>query len=382
MQYKSTRIDEFSTYAFAELDRVKREVSKTRRIIDMGVGDPDIPPPKEIQGALVSSLGEARTHRYPSYRGSEKLRNSIVRFFLNRYKIKLDADKNVLALIGSKEGIFHFPLAILNSGDIAAYTEPGYPVYNAGIVFADGVPKNIPLRPENDFILDFDDIPDGTKILWVNYPNNPTSATVGLDFWKELVEIAHRKNFLIANDAAYNEIYFGEPPHSILEVDGAIDVAVEFHSLSKTFCMTGWRVGFVVGNSEALNSFLILKRYIDSGIFGAVQDAAKTALDNYWTLAEPIRKIYERRVKIWLDALYDSEIEAKNFGATFYVWAKIPDKFKNAEQFCTHLVKKTGIIALPGSAMGKSGEGFVRFSLTLPDSDIEMAVDSIKKWRK
>ncbi|MCD6594974.1 aminotransferase class I/II-fold pyridoxal phosphate-dependent enzyme [bacterium] len=381
MLYKSDKLDEFSSYAFSELDRIKREVSATRRVIDMGIGDPDIPPPKEIQGALVTSLGEINTHRYPSYSGNETLRNSIVRFFLNRYKIKLEVDKNIVVLIGSKEGIFHLPLAILNPGDIGAYTEPGYPVYRAGIVFAGGIPKPIPLRTENNFVLNPDDIPDGTKLLWVNYPNNPTSATVSLDFWKNLVEIAHDKGFLIANDAAYNEIYFGEPSHSILEIDGAMDVAVEFHSLSKTFCMTGWRVGFLVGNSEAANSFLTLKRYLDSGVFGAVQEAAKNAIDNYWTLAEPIRKIYERRVKIWLKALYDAGIEANNFGGTFYVWAKIPDKFESSERFCTHLIERTGIVALPGSAMGKCGDGFVRFSLTLPDRDIQMAMNSIKRWK-
>ena len=377
MKFRARRLEEFSTYAFAELDRVKEEVARTRRVIDMGVGDPDFPPPKEIQGALVVSLGDINTHRYPSYQGNPRLRESIVRFFLNRFKVKLDPDKNVLVLIGSKEGIFHFPLAVLNPGEVGAYTEPGYPVYRAGIVFAGGVPHPIPLREENNFLPDPDAIPENTKLVWVNYPNNPTSAVATYEFFTHLVELAHQRGFIIANDAAYSEIYFGEPPLSILQIPGAMDVAVEFHSLSKTFSMTGWRVGFMVGNPDAVASMLTLKKYVDSGVFGAVQESARTALDNYFILSDDIRKIYQRRVRKWLSALKEAGIEGKNFGATFYVWAKIPENFESSAKFCEHLLRKTGIVALPGSAMGPSGENFVRFSMTLPDRDIEAGISRL-----
>mgnify|MGYP000468678966 CR=1 FL=1 len=256
MNYSANRLKEFSTYSFAELDSLKSELEKRIRVIDMGVGDPDFPPPKEIQGALVASLGNTQTHRYPSYQGSAQLRQAITRFFLNRYKVRLHPDKNIVVLIGTKEGIFHLPFAILNPGESSAYTEPGYPVYRAGIAFAGGEPIPVPLKEENNFILHLDYIPDGIKLLWVNYPNNPTSATVPFSFWEKLVEVAHRRKFIIANDAAYNEIYFGEKPHSILQVPGAMDVALEFHSLSKTFSMTGWRIGFIAGNAQVLNCLL------------------------------------------------------------------------------------------------------------------------------
>ncbi len=379
MQYSADRLEEFSTYAFAELNALKKEIAGTRRVIDMGVGDPDFPPPKEIQGALVVSLGDTETHRYPSYRGDAAFRKSIARFFLNRYKVKLDPDKNIAALIGTKEGIFHLPLALLNPGDIGAYTDPGYPVYRAGIAFAGANPAAIPIREENDFIIDLDEIPDGTKLLWVNYPNNPTSAVVTKDFWQKLVEVAHRRNFIIANDAAYNEIYFDEAPHSILEIPGALEVACEFHSLSKTFCMTGWRIGFLVGNEKILSSLMTVKRYLDSGVFRAVQNAGKAGLDNYWAVSQGIRDIYARRVHKWLAALDKAGIESVNYGATFYIWSKIPERFESSAEFCIFLLEQAGIVALPGSAMGPAGEGFVRFSMTLPDRHIDAAVEEFRK---
>ncbi|RKZ33191.1 LL-diaminopimelate aminotransferase [bacterium] len=379
MNFSANRLSEFGSYAFAELSALKREVALKRRVIDMGVGDPDIPPPKEIQGALVTALGDIDTHRYADYQGDFFVRKAMAKFFLNRYKKKLDPETNMLGLIGSKEGICHLPLAVLNPGDIGAYTEPGYPVYHAGIVFAGGTPVPIPLREDNNFVINPDDIPDNTKLLWVNYPNNPTSACIDVDLWKRLVDKAHECDFIIANDAAYIETYFEKPPHSILEIPGAMDVAVEFHSLSKTFCMTGWRIGFVIGNERIISALACLKRYIDSGPFRAVQYAAKNALDNYFQLAEPIRSIFARRVKFWLDTLRKLGIESFNFGATFYVWSKVPQEFDTASNFAKHLLETTGIVTMPGSAMGTTGEGFVRFSLTLPDEDIKFAAEQISR---
>ncbi len=372
--FHSKKLDQFGSYAFASLSALKAEVSKKMRVVDMGVGDPDFPPPKEVQGALVAALGDENIHRYPDYQGDRFFREAVARFFLNRYKIKLNVDKNVLGLIGTKEGIFHLPLAVLNTGDIGCYTSPGYPVYRAGIAFAGGKPVEIPLREENNFVLDPDEIPQGTKLLWINYPNNPTTAVADRDFFKHVVELAHERNFLIANDAAYSEIYSDKiaPPLSILNISGALNVAVEFHSLSKTFCMTGWRIGFVVGNENAISSLATLKKYIDSGVFRAVQQAGKTALDSYWTIAEAIRKIFARRVERWLGVLEGKGIFAYNFGATFYVWAKVPKNYTD-ESFAKYLLENAGIIAMPGSAMGDAGKNFVRFSMTLPDNRIEYA---------
>ena len=376
-KYTSSRLAEFGSYAFAELSALRREVAKTRRVIDMGVGDPDFPPPLEIQDALVAALAETETHRYPDYQGDAFFREAVARFFLERYDVKLDCDRNIIGLIGSKEGIFHLPLAVLNSGDVGAYTNPGYPVYRAGIAFAGAVPKDVKLREQSRFLPDFSEIPHNARLLWVNYPNNPTTACANVEFYQELVALAHERGFLIANDAAYSEIYSGEAPRSILEIPGAMDVAIEVHSLSKTFCMTGWRAGFAVGNEDAIAALLALKRNIDSGAFRAVQRAAKTAFDNWKKFGEPIRGKYAARVSRWCCALQQQGIDAHNLGGTFYVWAKPPVKFARAADFAAFLIEKTGIVALPGTAMGDAGEGYLRFSLTLPDEHIAFAEEQL-----
>ena len=380
MKFMNEKLREFISYPFAELDSLKEKLKRAgRTIIDMGVGDPDFPPPKEIQGALVASLANPKTHNYPSYTGERELRQSFARFFLQRYKIKLDPEKNILVLIGTKEGIFHLPNAILNSGDIGAYTEPSYPVYRAGIVLAGGIPKELPLTEDNNFFPDLSTLDDNVKLLFINYPNNPTTQVATKEFYEKLVTKAHEKGFLIANDASYNEIYFSSPPPSILEVDGALDVAVEFHSLSKTFSMSGWRIGFVVGNSDAIFALSALKKNIDSGVFRAVQAAAKTAIDSYWQINDEIRAIYRDRVKAFKDALTKSGLESFNFGATFYIWTKIPDSFGSSFEFVKFLLEETGILAMPGESMGPSGKRFVRFSMTVPNRKIEEAMDRISK---
>jgi len=378
--FRSEKLKNFDKYAFASISALKKEVSKRMKVVDMGVGDPDIPTPKEIQGALVAALGDLNVNQYPDYQGDYFFREAVARFFLNRYKVKLDPEKNILGLIGSKEGIFHLPLAILNPGDVGTYTVPGYPVYRAGIAFAGGKPVEIPLRQENKFLIAPDEIPENTKLLFVNYPNNPTTAVASEEFFKKIVSLAHERNFLIANDAAYSEIYLEKisPPISILNISGAMDVSVEFHSLSKTFCMTGWRIGFVVGNEEAIASLSALKKYIDSGLFRAIQQAGKNALDNYWEISPSIRKLFARRVEKWCAALEKIGISAYNSGATFYVWAEVPKKF-NDEEFAKFLLERTGIVALPGSAMGDVSKKFVRFSMTLPDCQLEYAIQQLEK---
>ncbi len=380
-RFTSERVKSLGGYTFAQLDELKAAVARRHTVIDMGVGDPDLPPPPVVQGALVAALSPTQNHRYPSYQGERFLRESIARFFLNRYRVKLDPDENILVLVGSKEGIFHLPLAVLNPGDVGAYTSPGYPVYRAGILCAGATPAEIPLAEERSFVFDPKEVPKGTRLLFVNYPNNPTTAVVGVDFWRALVDEAHRRGFIIANDAAYAEIYFNEPPRSILEVPGAGDVAVEFHSLSKTFSMSGWRIGFVVGNSNVVAALGALKKHVDSGVFKPIQSAAKSALDAYWELSGSLRKIYRRRVETWISALRRAGIAAYNFGATFYVWAKVPPRFQSSQEFAKTLLEKAGIVCMPGVSMGKAGEGFVRFSLTLPDEKLEEATRRIETIR-
>ncbi len=379
MKNLSTRLKQFISYPFAQLDKLKVEISKTKRVIDMGVGDPDLPPPKEIQGALVAALCDVKNHRYPSYSGEEFLLQSIARFFLNRYKIKLSVDENIIVLIGTKEGIFHLPMAVLNSGNIAAFTEPGYPVIKAGIVFANGEPYPLPLLEKNHFLPDLEQIKSNTKLVCINYPNNPTTKTMDQNFMEQFVELAHRYGFIIVNDAAYNEIYFDEAPYSILEVNGALDVAIEFHSLSKTFNMSGWRIGYAVGNSYVINALKIMKKNIDSGVFRAIQYAGKIALDNYWSLTDSIRDIYKKRILYFSDVLKKLDLEPFNDDATFYIWTKIPDSFENSFRFSEFLIAKAGIITMPGDAMGSSGKKYVRFSMTLPNADIELAASQLRK---
>ncbi len=372
----SKRLEPFLAYPFAEIDKAKREASKRMRVIDFGVGDPDIQTYKDIQGALIAGLATDNAHKYPDYCGEESFRKSAARYFLNRWHVKLDPDKEVLALIGSKEGIAHLPLAVLNPGEIACYPDPGYPVFKAGIVFAGGEPVALKLRPDNGFLPDLNEIPPATKLVWFNYPNNPTAQTAPETFWREAVEKARSMGFLLVNDAAYSEIYFREQPSGPLAV-GGLDVALEVHSLSKPFSMCGWRVGFAVGNSAAISALGALKKNLDSGIFRPIQDAARTALDNFDTLIPPVRKIYSRRVEALSSALTAMGWELSPCNATFYIWAKVPTAESSAD-FSKRLIEQIGVVTLPGTAMGQGGEGFVRFSLTLPDEDMTIGIERLK----
>jgi len=371
------RLKSFLTYPFAEITRAKAEAAKRMRVVDFGVGDPDIPTPKNIQGALVAGLAAFEAHRYPSYAGEPELRQSIARYFLNNWKVKLDPETELLTLIGTKEGIAHLPLALLNPGDIGCYPDPGYPVYRAGIVFAGG--KAVPLRlyPDLGWLPKLSEVPADAKLVWLNYPNNPTGQTAPASFWKDAVELARKRGFLLIDDAAYAELYYNERPVGPLAVGGG-DVAVEFHSLSKSFSMCGWRIGFAAGNTKAIAALSVLKKNIDSGVFRPIQAAAKAALDNFAELIPPTREIYKHRMETFRAGLLDMGWELAPLNATFYVWAKVPTDESSAD-FAKRLIDKVGVVVLPGSAMGSGGEGYVRFSLTLPEEDIELGLDRLRE---
>ncbi len=373
----SDRLKPFLKYPFAEINEAKAKAAGHMKIVDFGVGDPDLATQKELQGALLAGLGSETAHMYPSYAGEPEFRRSAARYILNRWRIKLDPDTEILSLIGSKEGIAHLPLAILNPGDLACYPDPAYPVYKAGIVFAGANPVPIPLRAENGFLPDLGDIPSGTKLVWLNYPNNPTAQTAPEEFWRDAVEHARKHGYLLVNDAAYSEIYFKEKPSGPLAVGGK-DVALEIHSLSKSFSMCGWRVGFAAGSADAIAALGALKKNIDSGVFRPIQDAAKTALDNFADLIPPTRKIYKRRVETMRDALLKLGWELFSTDATFYIWAKVPTDETSAE-FAKRLIEDRGVVVLPGSAMGLGGEGYIRFSLTLPDEEIALGIERLSK---
>jgi len=371
----SDRLRSFASYPFAEVDRAKSSVPKGF-LIDMGVGDPDLPPPDAIQEKLVEALEKTNIHRYPSYAGEKFFKDAVIEYMKSRFGVELSRE-NVLCLIGSKEGIFHLPFAILNPGDKAFYTVPGYPVYKAGIEIAGGKGYPISLEEALGFKFNTDDIPDGMKLGFVNYPNNPTGSSATIEFYDRLITRAKRDDFIIANDAAYAEIYYNNPPPSILELPGALDNAVEFHSFSKTFSMTGWRVGFVVGNADVTSALGTLKKNIDSGVFRAIQYAVAWGMQHP-ELIEDIRSVYHSRMKLLVDGLKSAGWDVRFPDATFYLWARVPEG-SNSMEFAKYLIKRTGIVAVPSILLCDASSRYIRFSVTLPDEKIKEAVERIKR---
>jgi LL-diaminopimelate aminotransferase len=378
------RIEELPPYLFAEIDAKKNEMLKKGvDVIDLGVGDPDIPTPSNIIDALKDAADDPENHRYPSYQGMLPFRQAVAQWYKVRFGVELDPENEVVALIGSKEGIAHTPLAFLDPGDVGLFTDPGYPVYPTSISFADGVPVSVPLYKENDFLPDLKAIPESTlsksKLMFLNYPNNPTTAVADKAFFEEVVEFAVSNNILICHDAAYTEIaYDGYVPPSFLEVDGAKECGIEFHSLSKTFNMTGWRIGFAVGNKKAIGGLGKIKTNIDSGAFQAVQIAGIEALRNHTLGLDDRKKIFQDRRDIFckgLDALGLAYTMPK---ATFYVWFSVPEGMSSKE-FSSKLLEEAGIVVTPGNGFGDAGEGYARVSTTFSTERIVQAVERLKE---
>ncbi len=382
----SERIKSLPPYLFAQIDMKKREkLSQGVDIIDLGIGDPDIPTPEPIIKAMQKAVEKPEHHRYPSYEGMFSFREAVADFYRRRFGVSLDPTTEVITLIGSKEGIAHFPLAFVNPGDVVLCPDPAYPVYKIGTIFAGGIPYIIPLKEENGFLPDFKSIPKDVlkkaKIIWVNYPNNPTSATAKEDFYRELVNWAMEHNIIVASDLAYSEIYMGnEKPISILQIDEAKEVAIEFHSLSKTFNMTGWRIGMAVGNAELVAGLGKVKTNIDSGQFQAIQEAGITALKMPESEIQRIREIYKQRREVMVKALEDIGLEVYNSTATFYLWVKVPKGYTSA-QFVSLLLDECGVVCTPGNGFGQYGEGYFRISLTLPTERLMEATERIRKLK-
>ncbi|MBI3317248.1 MAG: LL-diaminopimelate aminotransferase [Candidatus Omnitrophica bacterium] len=370
-------------YLFAEVDKAKRElVHQGKDVIDLGVGDPDIPTPDFIVEALIQGARDPRNHRYALDSGMPEFRDSISRWFQKRFKVRLDSEKEILPLLGSKEGIAHFPLAVLHPGEVSLIPDPGYPPYRSGTLFAGGIPSFMPLAETNDFLPDLKAIdPEAlkrAKLLYLNYPNNPTAAIATKAFFQDAVEFAREHGFLIAQDAAYSEItYNGYEAPSILETEGAREVAVEFHSLSKTFNMTGWRVGFAVGNREALALLAKVKSNVDSGIFQAVQLAGKKALEEG---AEFLRKnlaLYQKRRDIVVQGFQRMNWPFNAPQATLYCWIPVPPGSTSAE-LALKFLKELHVVVTPGNGFGPNGEGYFRISLTVSESRLEEAIGRIE----
>lgn len=377
----ANRIKKLPPYLFAEIDRLKEEVEKKGvDIIDLGVGDPDIPTPDEIIDVAKKALEDSKNHQYPSYVGMYDFRKAAADWYKRRFNVEMNPSNEVVSLIGSKEGIAHLPLAFINPGDYALIPDPGYPVYPVSVMFAGGESYKMPLVKKNGFLPDLGDIPEDvlnrTKLMFIGYPNNPTSAVAERDFYKDVVKLAKKYDFIVASDNAYSEIcYGGYEPMSFLEVAGAKDIGIEFHSLSKTFNMTGWRIGFAVGNKNVVNGLGKVKTNIDSGIFQAVQVAGTYALNNAEKLNEPIRRIFQNRKDKMSSALKEAGFEFDEPKATFYFWVNVPGGYTSSE-FVKKLLEEKGIVVTPGNGFGDTGEGYFRISITNPR--IEEAVQRIK----
>ncbi len=382
----SERIKVLPPYLFAELDRRKQEkIQQGVDVIDLGVGDPDLPTPEPIVEALKAAAQKPENHKYPSYVGMKAYREAVAQWYKRRFDIDLNPDSEVIALIGSKEGVAHFPLAFVNPGDVVLCPDPAYPVYKIGTIFAGGTPYMMPLKEENDFLPDIGSIPqdvvERAKIIWVNYPNNPTSADATEDFYKDLIKWAKKHNIIVASDNAYSEIYMGErKPISILQIDGAKDVAIEFHSLSKTYNMTGWRIGMAVGNEDLVRGLGKVKTNIDSGQFNAVQEAGIVALNMLENELDQLRAIYRERREVMTQALKKLGLKPLESDVTFYVWTKVPEGYTSAE-FVGRLIDEAGIVCTPGNGFGDAGEGYFRISLTVPTERLLQAAKRIENLK-
>jgi LL-diaminopimelate aminotransferase len=380
------RLSKLPPYLFIEIDKKKKAaLAAGVDLVDLGVGDPDRPTPAPLLAALRRAATNPAFHQYPLGAGLPEFRKAAAGWMEQRFGVKLDPATQVLALIGTKEGIGHLPLAFVNPGDRVLCPDPGYPVYHAGTVFCGAVPVRMPLREENDFLPDFGKILTSllkrARLMWLNYPNNPTSATAPSAFFKEAVRFCKKHRLILAHDMAYSEIYYdGERPASILETPGAQDVAIEFHSLSKTYNMTGWRVGFAVGKHELIAGLAAVKGNLDSGVVSAIQAMAIEAFRAPAEMTESIRKVYQARRDLFVPGLKALGFDVRVPKASFYVWVKVPTGKKSAA-FCTELLEKAGIVATPGNGFGAAGEGYFRMTITAPEERLRLALDRLAHLR-
>ncbi len=377
------RLQKLPPYLFVEIDRKKRDAAaRGIDIINMGIGDPDLPTPDPIVQRLAAAATNPANHRYPDSEGMPEFRQAVSEWYQRRFNVPLDSDDEVISLIGAKEGIGHLPLALVNPGDVTLVPDPAYPVYEAGTVFAGGDPYRMPLLASNHFLPDLNAIPSDvlnrTKILFINYPNNPTGAVASLEFFEEVVEFAANHGIVVAHDATYSEIAFdGHRPFSFLQVEGAKDVGIEFHSLSKTFNMTGWRVGMAVGNRQVLAALGSIKSNMDSGAFQAVQEAGVAALAISEEVSAENSAIYQLRRDTLIEGLSGIGMEVEPPRASFYVWPRVPSGYTSASLVAA-LIENAGIVCTPGSGFGAAGEGFVRFALT---TGVERLREGIERMR-
>ena len=378
------RIKTLPPYLFTAIDEMKqRAIARGVDIINLGIGDPDLPTPDPILQRMHKAVTDPQHHQYPSSSGMLSFRTAVAGWYKRRFNVTVDPRSEVVTLIGSKEGIGHVPMAFIDPGDVVLVPSPGYPVYPVAASFAGGTAHAMPLLKRNGFLPDLDAIPPDVarkaKLMFLNSPNNPTSVIADVAFFKRVIAFAKEHHVIVCHDAAYSEIFYdGRRPSSFLEADGAVDVGIEFHSLSKTFNMTGWRLGFAVGRAEVIAGLSQIKSNLDSGQFQAVQEAGITALESDDRLTAGLRAIYQERRDALVAGLRKLDLRFETPPATFYVWIEVPQGYTSAS-FTAHLLEKAGIVTTPGNGFGAPGEGYIRMALTTTKERLAEAVDRLEQ---
>jgi LL-diaminopimelate aminotransferase len=383
----SHRLDKLPPYLFVAINRkIAEKQAKGEDIISFAIGDPDMPTPQHIIDQLCQAAHDPANHRYPETAGLPELCQAIAQWYQKRFGVKLDPNKEVLPLIGSKEGVGHISFCFIDPGDLALVPDPGYPVYSMSTLLAGGEPYFMPLTEKNKFLPDLERIPrqiaEKAKILWLNYPNNPTGAVADIAFFQKAVRFAKKHDLAICHDAPYTEVAFdGYKPPSLLQVPEAREVGVEFHSLSKTYNMTGWRIGMAVGNATMIDALFRFKSNLDSGIPQAIQQAAIEALTSSQDCVAEHNAIYQQRRDKLVKVLNDIGLRASSPKASFYIWARIPDGYTSVG-FTTELLDKANVAVTPGVGYGNAGEGYIRLSLTLPDDRLDEGISRLLSWNR
>ena len=381
---QAQRIEKLPPYLFA---RIEKQIAKLKAqgedVISLGIGDPDKPTPNPVIEELCKQARNPENHQYPTSAGLLEFREAVAKWYNDRYGVKLDPSDQVVTLIGSKEGIANISYCYVNPGDINLVPDPGYPVYGIGTILAGGEPYLMELKNDNGFLPDFDAIPGNiankAKLMFLNYPNNPTGATASKEFFAAAVEFARKHNVIICHDAAYSEIYFdGNKPPSILEVEGAEEVAIEFNSLSKPYNMTGWRIGWAAGNSKVIEALTRIKSNIDSGAFQAVQLAGVKALEECDKDIEKTCQVYVERRDVVVECLNEMGWNLEKPQATFYIWAPVPEGYTSTS-FAEHVLEKSSVVLTPGNGYGKYGEGYFRIALTVEVDRLVEAMDRLRR---
>lgn len=382
----SRRMSRVPPYLFVQISRkIAEKKAQGVEVISFGIGDPDLPTPDYVIDALTEAAHDSPNHRYPESEGLPEFRESVADWYGRRFGVTLDSENEVISLIGAKEGIGHVAFCFLDPGDVALVPDPGYPVYSMGTLFAGGENHFMPLTAENDWVPDLESIPDAvarkSKLMWLNYPNNPTGAAATLEYFGRAVEFAKMYDIAVMHDACYTEVaYDGYRPPSFLQADGAMDVGVEFHSLSKSFNMTGWRIGMAVGNAEMIDALLTIKSNLDSGVPQAVQRMAIEALRRPVESVDDRNTVYQARRDRIVPVLEGMGMTVDPPQAGLYIWARVPNGYESAE-FAERLLEDTDVLMIPGGNYGPSGEGYVRLSITLTDDLIDKALERVSGWR-